>query len=619
MRKLFSIVSLLICIVSYSNEYKIDAVYPTHWWVGMKNQKFQLIIHGANVAENNFSINYRGVKLVKVNKVENRNYVFLDLIISPSAAAGKIKIHIKNPNGEGDYLYELKTRRKGNGTLYAQGVTSKDFIYLLMPDRFANGDASNDVFPDMRDTTANRSNPFDRHGGDLKGVIDHLDYLRNLGITTLWLTPVVENDMARTMEGGTSRSTYHGYAFTDQYQVDKRLGGNDAYKNLRNELHKRGMKLIQDAVYNHLGNDHWSVRDLPMKDWLNQWPSYQNTSYRDQPLADPYASDIDKAITVRGWFTPFLVDLNQRNSFVQNFLIQYSIWATEEFGLDGWRVDTYFYNEPEFLNQINRALLTEFPSLTVFGEATAQTVLNSAYFVQNNYTNIPFKHNAAGVTDFPLQSALLEGLKQPDVNKVYNSLSQDFVYKDPTRNCIFLHNHDQDRLYSVIGEDFEMFKMGINWLLTLRGIPQLYYGTEILMKNFKAPTDAEVRKDFPGGWKEDLANKFFKTGRTALEEEAWVYISKLANFRKTSTALTKGKLMQYLPEGGLYAYFRYDPIQTVMVISYTGKENMSVRMNRFEQRTKGFTKLKNVLTGEIMNLNDFSIKPKQSFIFELTR
>jgi glycosidase len=356
-----------------------------------------------------------------------------------------------------------------------------------------------------------------------------------------------------------------------------------------------------------------------MKDWLNQWPSYQNTSYRDQPLADPYASDIDKAITVRGWFTPFLVDLNQRNSFVQNFLIQYAIWATEEFGLDGWRVDTYFYNEPAFLNQINRALLTEFPSLTVFGEATAQTVLNSAYFVQNNYTNIPFKHNAAGVTDFPLQSALLEGLKHPDVNKVYNSLSQDFVYKDPTRNCIFLDNHDQDRFYSVIGEDFEMFKMGINWLLTLRGIPQLYYGTEILMKNFKAPTDAEVRKDFPGGWKEDPADKFFKTGRTALEEEAWVYISKLANFRKTSTALTKGKLMQYLPEGGLYAYFRYDPIQTVMVISYTGKENMSVKMNRFEQRTKGFTKLKNVLTGEVMNLNDFSIKPKQSFIFELTR
>ena len=619
MRKLFLFLCLLVRIISYSNEYKIDAVYPTHWWVGMKNQKLQLIVHGANVAENNFSVTYPGVKLVKVNKVENRNYVFIDLIISSSASAGKIKIHIKNPVGEGNYLYELRPRRKGNGTLYAQGVTSKDFIYLLMPDRFANGDAFNDSFNDMRDIVANRNNPFDRHGGDLQGVIDHLDYLKSLGVTSVWMTPVVENDMSRTIESGTSRSTYHGYAFTDQYKVDKRFGNNETYKKLSEQLHKRDMKLIQDAVYNHLGNDHWSVKDLPMKNWLNQWPSYQNTSYKDQPLVDPYASDIDKAITLRGWFTPFLADLNQRNPFVENFLIQYAMWATEEFGVDSWRVDTYFYNEPEFLNHINDALLKEFPSLTIFGEATAQTVLNSAYFVQNNYTDISFKHNAQGVTDFPLQAALLDGLKQPEVNKVYNTLAQDIVYKDPTRNCIFLDNHDQDRFYSVIGEDFDKFKIGINWLLTLRGIPQLYYGTEILMKNFKDPTDAEVRRDFPGGWKQDTANKFMKEGRTTKEEEAWQYISKLANFRKSSSPLTKGKLMQYLPEDGLYTYFRYDPLQTVMVITYIGKEEATVKMNRFDQRTRGFTKLRNVLTGEVINLNDFTIKPKQSFVFELMK
>lgn len=623
MKKLFLILSFFAAFISYADEYKIDAVYPTHWWVGMKNQKLQLIVHGANVAENSFSINYPGIKLVKTNKVENQNYVFLDLIIYSSARAGKIKIHIKNENGEGDYLYELKTRRKGNGTFYAQGVTAADFVYLLMPDRFANGDPSNDSFKDMRDTTANRSNPFDRHGGDLQGVIDRLDYLKSLGVTSIWMTPVVENDMARTSEGGASRSTYHGYAFTDQYEVDKRFGGNEAYKKLSQQLHAKGMKLIQDAVYNHVGNNHWSVEDMPMKNWVNQWPAYQNTSYKDQPLIDPYAADIDKNISVRGWFTPFLADLNQRNPYVTNFLIQHAIWATEEFGVDGYRVDTYFYSEPDFLNRVNNELLKEFPSLTIFGEAWVQSVVNSAFFAQNNFA-IPFKHNTQGVTDFPLLYAMIDGINQPfggteGVSRIYNTLAQDIVYKDPMRNSIFLDNHDLDRIYSIAGEDYDKWKMAVNWLLTLRGIPQLYYGTEILMKNFKNPSDAEVRQDFPGGWRQDAVNKFIKEGRTSQEDEAWNYISKLANFRKTSTALTKGKLMQYIPENGLYTYFRYDSRQTIMVMTYTGKENAIVKMERFNQRTRGFAKLRNVLTGEIVNLKDFTIKPKQSFVLELIK
>lgn len=598
-------------------------LYPTHWWVGMKNQKLQLILHGNNAATNNYSINYPGVRLVKVNKVENKNYVFLDLTIAPNTKPGTLKIQAKNGKDETDFSYELKTRRKGNGLEYAQGVTAADFVYLLMPDRFSNGEPSNDSFGDMKDPVVNRNNPFDRHGGDLQGVISHLDYLKDLGVTSLWMTPVVENDMSRTQEGGTSRSTYHGYAFTDQYKIDKRFGGNEAYKKLSDELHKRKMKLIQDAVYNHVGNDHWSVVDMPMKDWVNQWPSYQNTSYKDQPLVDPYASDIDKDISVRGWFTPFLADLNQSNPYVSNFLVQYAIWATEEFGLDGWRVDTYFYSDQQFLNRVNSELLNEFPSITVFGEAWVQTPVNSAFFAQNNM-NTPFKHNTQGVTDFPLLFAMIDGLNQnfgwtEGVNRLYSTLVQDIVYKDPTRNCIFLDNHDLDRIYSVLGEDSNKFKMALNWLLTLRGIPQLYYGTEILMKNFKNPTDAEVRKDFPGGWSQDANNKFLKEGRTEQEQSAWQYISTLANFRKSSPALTKGKLMQYVPDNGLYTYFRYDARQTVMVISHTGNSDMLVKTDRFLQRTKGFSKLKNVLTGEVMELKDFTIYPKQSFVFELVK
>ena len=618
------VVSLSFSVTINASGFNKPAYYPTHWWTGMKNPKLQLIIHADNIAGDNITVSYPGVKLVKVNKVENKNYVFLDLIISANAKPGKIKIHFKGSEGEGDSEYELKAKNKEDDKTRIQGVTQADFIYLLMPDRFANGDPSNDFFNDMRDTGHDRNNPFDRHGGDLKGIQDHLDYLKELGVTAIWPTPVVENDMTRTMEGGTSRSTYHGYAFTDQYKIDKRLGSNEEYKQLVSAAHAKGLKFIQDAVYNHIGQDHWSMRDMPMKDWVNQWPSYTNTSYKDQPLVDPYASEMDKKVSLDGWFTPFLADLNQRNPYVSNFLVQYAIWATEEFGIDGWRVDTYFYNDPVFLNKMNDALFKEFPTLTLFGETLVPSVINGAYFSQNNFTNISFKHNTPGITDFPLTNALLDGLRQPfgwsdGVNRIYSTLAQDIVYKDPTRNCIFLDNHDLDRVYSIAGENFSKYKAAINWLLTLRGIPQLYYGTEILMKNFKDPTDAEVRRDFPGGWKEDTVNKFTKQGRTGQEQEAYNYVSALANFRKTSSAITSGKLMQYTPKDGLYIYFRYDSKQTVMIITNSGTDSIKPDWNYFSERTKGFSKVKNVITGELKNLEGFEIKPWESFVFELVR
>jgi neopullulanase len=600
------------------------AVYPTHWWTGMKNNKLQLMVHGTDVAANRFSISYPGIKLVKTVKAENPNYVFLDLSITPGTKPGSFHIGLSNGRRESRITYVLKPRRAGNGTAYAQGVTQKDFIYLLMPDRFSNGDSTNDAIAGMHDTAHNRSNPFDRHGGDIQGVINHMDYLKSLGITTVWMTPVVENDMARTQEGGVSRSTYHGYAFTNQFQIDRRLGGNAVYKKLVDEAHASGMKIIQDAVYNHVGADHFTIRDLPMKDWVNQWPQYQNTSYKEMPLIDPHAAAIDRDISVSGWFTPFLADLNQRNPFVANFLIQYAIWATQEFGVDGWRVDTYFYNDPTFLNKMNTALEREFPKLTLFGETLVTQPLSAAFFAKNNLTNIPFKHNTQGVTDQPLTVAMLDGLTQPfdwsgGVNRVYNTLGHDILYKDPARNCIYLDNHDLDRVFSIINEDTAKFKMAMNWLLTLRGIPQLYYGTEILMKNFKNPTDAEVRRDFPGGWSDDATDKFKAENRTVAEQWAWNHIATLANFRKTAKAVTDGKLMQYVPEEGLYVYFRYHPQQTVMVMSHTGTKEMLVSMKRFAERTTGFSRMRNISTGDVQPLQDFTIQPKQSFVYELLK
>lgn len=615
---------LFITIQPYAQFNESYKCYPSNWWAGMKLNKIQLMLYGDAIRNaDDFLISYPGIKVNKITKLQSENYAFVDITIAPNTKPGIVKIIPKNFGATEYILFEIKSRRKNPGKDYAQGVTSKDFIYLAMPDRFSNGNESNDKFADMNYKESDRTNPFSRHGGDLKGIENHLDYFNELGVTALWLTPVVENDMHLTDEGGTKRSTYHGYAFTDHYTIDKRLGGNEAYKSLINAAHKNGIKVIQDAVYNHLGNDHFLAKDLPAKDFLNEWPVYQNTSYKDQPLADPYAAESDKKITADGWFTPFLADLNQRNPFVEKYLIQNAIWATEEFGIDGWRVDTYFYSDEVFLNKINDALIKEFPALTIFGEAWVQSVANSAYFCQNNL-NVPFKHNLQGVTDFPFLYAAIDACKQPfgwneGVNKVYQTLAQDYLYKDPMRNCIFLGNHDLDRIFSVLGEDVNKMKMAHTLLLTQRGIPQIYYGDEILMKNYKDPTDAEVRKDFPGGWNGDAVNKFSASGRSVVENDFFNYLKTLAQFRKNASALKSGKLMQFLPQDGVYVYFRYNNKQTVMIIVNTANEEKKVSLKRFAERTTGFKKYTDVISKAGGELSEISIGASQTKVLELLK
>ena len=626
-----NLISYFLFLISYFAAAQTNSIgcYPTNWWVGMKNPKLQLMIHEKDIANKAISIkSYPGIKLEKINKVENPNYIFIDLIISKDAKPGTLILYESDPKYSKSkakiFSLELKAKRKNeDGKTRIQGVTSSDFIYLIMPDRFSNGDPSNDKFSDLRDTVVDRSNSLLRHGGDLKGVVNHLDYLKELGVTTLWLTPVMENDMPAEQEPPGPVSGYHGYWITDHYTVDKRFGGNQAYSEMVETAHKKGLKVIQDAVYNHVGIQHWFVNDPPMKDWINHWPSYQGTHHREEVFIDPYAAEIDKKIMIDGWFVPHLPDLNLRNPYVANYIIQNTIWATEEFGIDGWRVDTYKYNDEIFLIRINKALSDEFPRITGFGEVSSNSVTASAYFTKNNIIT-PIKQNIDGVTDFPLCYAMLAGMNEKfgwtnGVNKLYMTLAQDLLYKDPNYNCIFLDNHDMDRVLTVIGEDYDKFKMGINWLLTLRGIPQLYYGTEILMKNSKHPSDGQVRLDFPGGWPDDKENKFIAEGRTKKENEAFNYIKTLADFRKNSSAIKTGKLMQYIPEKGLYVYFRYDKNQTVMVITNSDDKKIDVKLDRFKQRTAGFSKMKNIFTGKITALKDFSTDAKESGVYELIK
>ena len=622
-RFIVSLLLFVLCIKGWSIDFY--GVYPTNWWVGMKNQNLQLLFRGEQVGRfTKVIIKYPGIKVKNVFRLESDNSLFADIVISKSAKPGKFRIILSGGGlPDEDVSYELRSRSPENGTRRVQGVTSKDFTYLLMPDRFSNGNPSNDNIEDYRDKQSDRTNKFARHGGDLKGIKNHLDYFKELGITTIWLTPVVENDMPVQREAGFEMSGYHGYWITDHYKVDRRFGTNEEYKEFINAAHNKGLKIIQDAIYNHVGSYHWINLDPPAKDWINQWPQYTGTNHREEILIDPYVSEIDKTLMLKGWFVPQLPDLNLDNSFLATYMIQQAIWSVEEFGFDGFRIDTYKYCEESFVNRLNATLLEEFPSITTFVEAWSNTVVANAYFVQNNI-DFPFKHNAQGAIDFSLCFAMHDGMIQPSggltgVNRIYMTLAQDLVYKNPMNNCIFLDNHDMDRVYSKIGEDWNKMKWGFNWLLTLRGIPQIYYGTELLMKNLKNPTDAEVRHDFPGGWNEDAENKFIASGRTDTENMAFNYLKKLAQFRSSSSAITTGNTMQYVVNNGVYVYFRYDDKQTVMVITNSGNKNFKPDWEYYKERTGDFTKMKNVISDQVLSMQGFSIDPGESFVFELIR
>jgi neopullulanase len=612
---LFTIHYSLFTFSQAKNEIKC---YPTNWWVGMKWNKIQIMVHGDKIADHFPMIKISatgmklatGVYLTKINRVENSNYIFLDLTIMADARPCKFSFPFLK---DISLQYELKARRQGNGKDYAQGITSKDFIYLIMPDRFSNGDSSNDRIAGMRDQSLGRDSVYFRHGGDLKGIQNHLDYLQSLGVTALWLNPVIVNDMPNRTE--------HGYAFTDHYTIDPRIGGEKGYEDLIKAAHAKNIKIIQDAVYNHVGSYHFTVRDMPMKDWLHQWPAYTNTTFKDQVLFDPYASDEDKKKMTDGWFSKNMPDLNQSNPYVANFLIQHAIWTVEEFGIDGWRIDTYAYNDLTFMNKCNKALMDEYPHITMFGETWVHGVPNQSYFVQNNY-NIPFKSNLQASTDFQALWGITDAMTKDfgwtdGVNNLYTTLAQDFVYKDPMREVIFLDNHDMARFFSVVGEDVVKYKSALAWLLTCRGIPEIYYGDELGLTGFTSPNDGHVRQDFPGGWTSDSLNKFTIAGRNAQEDDLWTYIAKLANFRKSSSAITDGKMMQYVPGDGVYVYFRYNNRQTIMVVMNTAKKQKNISPSNFSERTNGFSKMKNIITGEVTGLKDFSVGAKTSEVWEL--
>ncbi len=596
------------------NAVQFQHVEPPFWWVGMKTTSLQILFYNkdVNVSEYTASLDYAGVALTSVKKVSNPHYLFLTLEISSDAKAGAVPIAFAFGKKKFTYPYELKVKDSSANRI--QGFDSSDVVYLIMPDRFANGDIKNDSLPGMLEGV-HREKPESRHGGDLKGISDHLDYIKDLGVTAIWLNPVLENNQPR--------SSYHGYAITDLYKIDRRFGSNEDYLAFIHKSHQLGLKVIQDMVMNHIGNYHWLFKDLPEKNWIHQFPEFTRSNYQGSVVSDPYQSEYDANLISNGWFDTTMPDVDQTDPLFATYLIQNTLWWIEYAGIDGIRMDTYPYPDKNFMAHWADEVLKEYPQFNIVGEVWFENnIANTAYWQRGSKNKDGYQSTLPSVTDFPLCFTVPKALNEPvsfdtGMRKLYNTLCQDFIYPDPNNNLIFLDNHDMTRFFLSVGRDIRKLKMGLAFLLTTRGIPELYYGTELLMDGDGA-YHPNIRKDFPGGWPGDNANGFTAAGRTADQNEVYGYLKKLLAWRRSQTSIHNGKLLHYIPQDNVYVYFRYDAKKCVMVALNANDSEKTVNTANFSQPLKSFTKGTDVITNNVWQSDStLKILPWTVLIMEL--
>jgi len=579
---------------------EITRMEPTFWWVGMKNPELQILVYGKDISKSEVQFNYPGVHLKKVVRVDNPNYLFIYVDIDKGTKPGLIKLNFTDGKNKLTKTCELKARATAKG---AQGFDSSDVLYLIMPDRFANGDASNDVWDNE---AIDRKNPDFRHGGDLAGINAHLDYLQDLGVTAIWLNPVLENKMNNPK----NYKSYHGYAITDFYQVDRRLGTNEEYCQLIENLHKRGMKVVMDMIFNHCGDQHWWMNDLPCKDWLNHQDGFVQTTHNLYTVMDIHASESDVKAMTDGWFVPSMPDMNQRNPLLADYLIQNSIWWVEYARIDGIRHDTHPYVDFDFLARWGKRMEEEYPRMNVVGEAWYASAAPIAWWQRNSKVNKK-QTNLKTVMDFNLMTAYNQvfdphSTENNPWHKIYEIIAQDFLYADVNNLLVFLDNHDTSRFMKADETDLKRYKQALAFLLTTRGIPQLYYGTEILMTGEKKDGDGGLRKDFPGGWAGDPLNAFTATGRTDLQNEAFDYLKKLLQWRKTNPAVSGGKLIHYVPDWQTqcYVYARIKDNRKVLVILNGSDKDQSLSPEKYRDVTGDAVSGKEIISGKTISLKD---------------
>ena len=618
MKKFFLSVILLVSLFSCSSLFAATAikeVAPAFWWAGMKNPELQVMLYGEHIASAEVSISSKDIMLQEVVKQENPNYLLLYMNIS-EAAPQKFEIILKQGKKQTVVPYELKQRKPSASEV--EGFNSSDVLYLIMPDRFANGDVSNDIIPGMLEAKVDRNDPFARHGGDLKGIENQLDYMANLGVTSIWLNPIQENDM--------KEGSYHGYAITDYYQVDRRFGSNEEFRSLVEQAHSKGLKVVMDMIFNHCGDQNYLFKDMPSKDWFNFKGNYVQTTFKTATPSDPYASDYAKKIVVDGWFSECMPDFNQRNRHVATYLIQSSIWWIEYAGINGIRQDTHPYADFNMMSEWCKAVTEEYPDFNIVGETWIGSNVLVSYWQKDSKVAAPKNSYLRTVMDFPLMNAMQEAFsvstpnRARHLNKLYTSLAQDYLYPYPDNIMTFADNHDTERFATSIGKDVELYKSAMGFLLTTRGIPQLYYGTELMMNGDVEGiyTSNTNRKEMNGGWERDARNVFTAKGRTTEENEVFNYVSKLLNWRKQTSVVQHGKLMHFKPQDGIYVYFRYDDSDCVMVAINGNDTDKTLDTARFAEMLQGYTKGMNVETDETYNqLSTLVLKKKSTLILQL--
>lgn len=593
-----------------AQDYRIDHLEPPFWWSGMQNKKLQLMVHGTRIGETEPVLAYPGVRIEAVTRVANKNYLFLDLLIDDSAAPGRFDISFKHGAKTSKYNYRLLAREKGSAQ--RAGFNSGDAIYQVMPDRFANGSAANDSVAAMADK-ANRKDGSGRHGGDIEGMVKHLDYIADLGFTQLWPTPLVENDMPA--------ASYHGYAATDHYRIDPRYGSNDDFRRLASEARKKGIGIIADVVLSHIGLGHWWMKDMPMPDWTNHGGKFVPTQHHRVAVQDPYAAVEDKRNFTTGWFADSMPDMNQTNPMVANYLIQNNIWWIEYAGLSGLRIDTYGYSDSAFLTEYTRRLMDEYPNLNMVGEEWHKSPAVVSHWQKGKVNFDGYVSSLPSLMDFPLAEAMRSALANKDegFNDVYEMLSYDYLYPDPGNLVLFEGNHDLARMFSVVGEDYGLYQINLAWLMTMPRIPQLYYGTEILMTSTtKGRDDASYRHDFPGGWSGDKVNAFTGAGLTAQQRAAQAFVRKLVRWRKSQPVIHHGKTMHYGAERGTYVYFRYDDNKKVMVALNKSTNDVALPTARFHEMLGGVKSGVDVISGRSFDLTtELKLPARSAVILEL--
>lgn len=580
---------------------RIERIDPPFWYVGMENPEVQLMVYGEGIAHSQVSIDHPGVALDSVVRLESDNYLLVYLTLNDEAKAGKMKLNFEQGRKKIAKEYELKARTMPGDQ--RQGFDASDALYLLMPDRFANGDTTNDVVQGMMPYEVDRNNPDARHGGDLAGIEQHLDYFSELGVTALWFTPVLENNMP----GG----SYHGYATTDYYRVDPRFGTNEDYCRLIEKAHARGLKVVMDMIFNHCGTGHPWLADMPSKDWFN-YPDfeehYMQTSYVLTPYVDPYASAYDFDQMSRGWFVSAMPDLNQQNPHVMRYLIQNSIWWIEYAGIDGIRMDTYPYADYDAMSHWMEVLNKLYPHYNVVGETWVTEPAYTAWWQKDSKLSAPRNSHLKTVMDFSFHDKLNQAMREDSstnytgLGRIYNNFVYDFLYPNPLSVLAFIENHDTDRFLGE-GNNLAALKQAATLLLTTRRIPQLYYGTEVMMNGIKRKTDGHVRKDFPGGWTEDASNAFAASQRDSVQADCFRFFQRLLQWRKGNEVISRGDMTQFLVQQGVYAYARCYEGRTVLVLLNGSDSPTTLPLHPYKEVLGKAVQGRDVISGRIVRLD----------------